>query len=66
MELHRYHTEGMVLWKLVRQIVQHLLAQLQLQLFSIQAGRIIPAWGEGGGVSLWVGEAVEHGGASEI
>lgn len=53
----------MVLWKLVRQIVQHLLAQLQLQLFSIQAGTIIPAWG---GVSLWVGEAVEHGGASEI
>lgn len=33
-ELHRYHTEGVVLWKLVRQIVQHLLAQLQLQLFS--------------------------------
>lgn len=62
MELHRYHTEGVVLWKLVRQIVQHLLAQLQLQLFSIQAGRIIPAWGG----SLWVGEAVEHGGASEI
>lgn len=65
MELHRYHTEGVVLWKLVRQIVQHLLAQLQLQLFSIQAGRIIPAWGRGGS-SLWVGEAVEHGGASEI
>lgn len=63
MELHRYHTEGVVLWKLVRQIVQHLLAQLQLQLFSIQAGTIIPAWG---GSSLWVGEAVEHGGASEI
>lgn len=64
MELHRYHTEGVVLWKLVRQIVQHLLAQLQLQLFSIQAGTIIPAWG--GGSSLWVGEAVEHGDASEI
>lgn len=66
MELHRYHTEGVVLWKLVRQIVQHLLAQLQLQLFSIQAGTIIPAWGRGGGSSLWVGEAVEHGDASEI
>lgn len=31
-ELHRYHTEGVVLWKLVRQTVQHLLAQHQLQL----------------------------------
>lgn len=25
-----------------------------------------PSLGEGGGSSLWVGEAVEHGGASEI